>query len=80
MKIKTTLVAALLVPTFAMAQYRNPSTGQQFDAYGRPLASVEELCREGQMAGGPITPQCGMYGYRFNRKCLATITFAGGDN
>jgi hypothetical protein len=67
-KIKTTLIAALLAPSFATAQYQDRSTGQQFDAYGRPLPSAEELCREGQMAGGPITPQCGMYDYRFNRK------------
>ena len=78
MKIKTTLIAALLAPSFAMAQYQDRSTGQQFDAYGRPLPSVEELCREGQMAGGPITPQCGMYDYRFNRKGerLARYDFA----
>jgi hypothetical protein len=54
MKIKTAILAALLVPALASAQAYDPATGQRFDAYGRPLASVEELCREGQMADGPI--------------------------
>lgn len=68
MKIKTTLLAALLLPSIAFAQYLNPSTGQRFDAYGRPLPSVEEMCREGQMAGGPVTYQCEVNDYRFNRQ------------
>jgi hypothetical protein len=67
MKFRTTLVGAMLLPTLAIAQAYDPSTGQRFDAYGRPLPSVEELCREGKMAGGPITVQCGMYDYRFNK-------------
>lgn len=70
MKFKTALITALLLPSCVLAQpnYQDPSTGRRFDQYGRPLPSLEELCREGQMAGGPITPQCGMYDLRFTRK------------
>jgi hypothetical protein len=68
MKIKPALVVTLLLPSIAFAQYQNPSTGQRFDAYGRPLPSVEEMCREGQMAGGPVTYQCEVNDYRFNRQ------------
>lgn len=70
MKSKATLLAAALLPsiTFAQAYSYDPATGQRFDAYGRPLPSIEEMCRQGQMAGGPITAQCGIYDYRFNRK------------
>jgi hypothetical protein len=67
--IKVSIVAAaLLLPFAATGQiYGNPN-GQKYDAYGRPLPSVESLCREGQMAGGPVTRACAMYGYRFNAK------------
>lgn len=68
MKFKTALLAALLLPTVAIAQGYDPATGERFDAYGRPLPSLAELCREGQMAGGPITFQCAQYDLRFNRK------------
>ncbi len=68
MKLKATLIAALFIPALAIAQAYDPSTGQRFDQYGRPLPSVEQLCREGQMAGGPLTEQCAMGGYRFNGK------------
>jgi hypothetical protein len=68
MKFKTLFVAVLLLPSFAMAQAYDPSTGQRFDQYGRPLPSIQEMCREGQMAGGPITLQCAVNGYRFNEK------------
>jgi hypothetical protein len=70
MKFKTIIIAALLVPSFAFAQATSydPATGQRFDQYGRPLPSLAELCREGQMEGGPITFQCAQYDLRFNRK------------
>lgn len=68
MRFKATLLAAMLLPSLAMAQAYDPRTGQRYDAYGRPLPSLEELCRQGQMAGGPITLQCGQYDLRFNRK------------
>jgi hypothetical protein len=69
MKFKMMLVAALLPGyVFAQATYQDHATGQRFDQYGRPLPSLAELCREGQMAGGPITPQCGVYELRFNRE------------
>ncbi|WP_261547174.1 hypothetical protein [Burkholderia multivorans] len=68
MNLRTTLLAAMLLPSLAMAQAYDPRTGQRYDAYGRPLPSLEELCRQGQMAGGPITLQCGQYDLRFNRK------------
>jgi hypothetical protein len=70
MKIKIAIIAAALLPSYVMAQMSSydPSSGQRFDQYGRPTPSIEEMCREGQMAGGPITLQCGQYGYRFNRK------------
>lgn len=67
MKMKTALLAALLLPTLAAAQYIDPATGQRYDQYGRPIASVQELCREGQMAGGPVTAQCAEGDYLFNR-------------
>lgn len=51
-----------------MAQAYNPAAGQRYDQYGRTLASVKDLCREGQMAGGPVTQKCAMYGYYYNRK------------
>ncbi|MGC2970443.1 hypothetical protein [Paraburkholderia aspalathi] len=70
MRFKTVIIAALLVPSFAFAQATSydPATGQRYDQYGRPLPSLAELCREGQMAGGPITFQCAQSDLRFNRK------------
>lgn len=68
MNIKMAIGGAMLLPIAAMAQAYNPATGQRHDQYGRPLASVEDLCREGQMAGGPITQKCATYGYQFNHK------------
>ncbi|KVU80065.1 hypothetical protein WK73_04520 [Burkholderia ubonensis] len=68
MNLRITLLAALLLPSLAMAQAYDPRTGQRYDQFGRPLPSLAELCREGQMAGGPITLQCGQYDLRFNRK------------
>jgi len=41
---------------------------QAYDQYGRPIPPVYELCREGQMAGGPITEACEVNDLRFNRK------------
>ncbi|KWO50916.1 hypothetical protein WM28_13775 [Burkholderia ubonensis] len=68
MNLRITLLAALLLPSLAMAQAYDPRTGQRYDQFGRPLPSLAELCRQGQMAGGPITLQCGQYDLRFNRK------------
>lgn len=41
-------------------------TASDYDKYGRPLPSDKESCRQGQMAGGPITDLCARNGYRFN--------------
>ncbi len=73
MTIKTlasALIIAALLPTFAFSQATSydPSNGRSYDQYGRPLPSLAELCREGQMAGGPITFQCAQYDLRFNLK------------
>lgn len=32
----------------------------RFDAYGRPMKSVDELCAEARAAGGPVTQICAM--------------------
>jgi hypothetical protein len=70
MKYTTAFIAALLLPScvFAQAYSQDPMTGRRFDQYGRPMPSLEQLCREGQMAGGPLTLQCAQNDYRFNRK------------
>jgi hypothetical protein len=72
--MKRAIIAALFAVTAlpAFAQYYPdgsflPQERQEYDAYGRPLASIKDLCREGQMAGGPLTTQCMMRGYRFAR-------------
>lgn len=41
---------------------------QSYDQYGRPIPSVYELCREGQMSGGPVTEACEVNDLRFNRE------------
>jgi hypothetical protein len=53
---------------FALAATAAAASPQEFDAYGRPLPSLERLCREGQMSGGPITEACARGGFRFNPK------------
>jgi hypothetical protein len=68
MNFRTTLLAAMLLPSVALAQAYDPRTGQRYDQFGRPLPSIEEMCRRGQMAGGPLTGPCLINDYRFNRK------------
>lgn len=67
MKSRKFLLTCLFLSGYSLAQSYDPTTGQSFDAYGRPLASIEQLCREGQRAGGPITEKCAINGYRFDK-------------
>lgn len=75
MEIRKILLAGLFLSGHGLAQSYDPNKGQSFDAYGRPLASVEQLCREGQMAGGPITEKCAMHGYYFNKHGEQLISY-----
>lgn len=67
-KLKAMLISIVLLPSFAMAQTYDSASEGHFDQYGQPLPSIRDMCRSGQMAGGPITAICAENDYRFNQK------------
>lgn len=67
------LQAAVLTLAFATTVSATPL--QEYDAFGRPLPSVEELCRQGQMAGGPVTETCEYRHFIFNRQGQRIVTY-----
>jgi hypothetical protein len=73
--MQTRVLSLQAALTLAFATTVSATPQQEYDAYGRSLPSVEELCRQGQMAGGPVTETCSYEHLVFDRQGQRIVTY-----